>query len=278
MARSGKDGSQAGTGASAELAAAVEAGVRKGLDLVDAFMGTPAGRRELARESKRTEVEARKAKNAHALRRVQAQVMTIGGTAVGASAGTIGVIDVVATGPGGIGWFIVSGIGAVAAVIGGRRWRRLAPFTALPTIPSPPVLVRRGAIGHDSVARYTAVRVQTVQVIRAIEPLHADAAVEIRSADAQVAPTLNALADRLRVLDEMARQMPGSQAAAQAQQAAHSVSKQLDQGSAGYDVLLAAAARLLASPDLGTPVSKVLEPASSALIAYAHGLRVASRI
>ncbi|MDA2989551.1 MAG: hypothetical protein O2815_10790, partial [Actinomycetota bacterium] len=61
MARSGKDGSQAGTGASAELAAAVEAGVRRGLDLVDAFMGTPAGRRELARESKRTEVEARKA-------------------------------------------------------------------------------------------------------------------------------------------------------------------------------------------------------------------------
>ena len=274
MARSGKDRSQAGT----ELAAAVEAGLRKGLDLVDAFMGTPAGRRELAREAKRTEVEARKAKNAHALRRVQAQVMTIGGTAVGASAGTIGVIDVAATGPGGIGWFILSGLGAVAAVIGGRRWRRLAPFTALPTIPSPPALVRRGAIGHEAVARYTAVRVQTVQVIRAIEPLHADAAVEIRSADAQVAPTLNALADRLRVLDEMARQMPGSQAAAQAQQAAQSVSRQLDQGSAGYDVLLAAAARLLAEPDLGAPVSQVLEPASSALIAYAHGLRVASRI
>lgn len=274
MARSGKDGSQT----SAELAAAVEAGLRKGLDLVDAFMGTPAGRRELARESRRTEVEARKAKRVHSARRVQAQVMTIGGTAVGASAGTIGVIDVIATGPGGLGWFIISGIGAVAAVLGGRRWRRLAPFSALPTIPSPPALVRRGAIGHESVARYTAVRVQTVQVIRAIEPLHAEAAVEIRSADAQVAPTLNALADRLRVLDEMSRQMPGSQAATQARQAAHSVSKQLDQGSAGYDVLLAAAARLLAEPDLGTPVSHVLEPASSALIAYAHGLRVASNL
>ncbi len=248
------------------------------MDLVDAFMGTPAGRRELARESKRTEVEARKAKNAHALRRVQAQVMTIGGTAVGASAGTVGVIDVIATGPGGLGWFVVSGIGAVVAVLGGRRWRRLAPFTAIPAIPSPPALVRRGAIGHESVARYTAVRVQTVQVIRAIEPLHADAATEIRSADAQAAPTLNSLAERLRVLDEMTRQMPGSQAAVQAQQAAHAVSRQLDQGSAGYDVLLAAAARLLAEPDLGTPVASVLEPASSALIAYAHGLRAASRI
>lgn len=270
MARSRKDGQ--------ELAAAVEAGLRKGLDLVDAFMGTPAGRRELARESRRTEVEARRAKQAHTWRRVQAQVATIGGTAVGASAGTIGVIDVVATGPGGIGWFVVAGLGAVTAVIGGRRWRRMTPFTALPTIPSPPALVRRGAIGHDSVARYTAVRVQTVQVIRAIEPLHADAAIEIRSADAQVAPTLNALADRLRVLDEMCRQMPGSQAAEQARQAALAVSHQLDQGSAGYDVLLAAAARLLAEPDLGTPVSHVLEPASSALIAYAHGLRVASHL
>lgn len=274
MARSGKDGSQT----SIELAAAVEAGLRKGLDLVDAFRGTPAGRRELARESRRTEVEARKAKNAHSLRRIQAQAMTIGGTAVGASAGTVGVIDVIATGPGGVGWFIVSGLGALTAVIGGRKWRRLAPFTSLPTIPSPPALVRRGAIGHESVARYTAVRVQTVQVIRAIEPLHAGAAVEIRSADAQAAPTLNALAERLRVLDEMARQMPGSQAATQARQAAQAVSKQLDQGSAGYDVLLAAAARLLAEPDLGVPVRQVLEPASSALIAYAHGLRAASRI
>lgn len=274
MARAGKDGSQTST----ELAAAVEAGLRKGLDLVDAFMGTPAGRRELARESRRTEVEARKAKNTHSLRRIQAQAMTIGGTAVGASAATVGVIDVLATGPGGIAWFLVSGLGAVTAVVGGRKWRRLAPFTAPPKIPSPPALVRRGAIGHESVARYTAVRVQTVQVIRAIEPLHTEAAMEIRSADAQVAPTLNSLAERLRVLDEMTRQMPGSQAAVQAQQAAHAVSRQLDQGSAGYDVLLAAAARLLAEPDLGIPVSQVLEPASSALIAYAHGLRVASRI
>lgn len=270
MARSGKDGT--------ELAAAVEAGLRKGLDLVDAFMGTPAGRRELAREAKRTQAQARRAKQAHTVRRLQIQVMTIGGTAVGASAATIGVIDVAATGSGGLGWFIVSAVGAVSAVIGGRRWRRLSPFVAMPAITSPPVIVRRGAIGHESVARYTAVRVQTVQVIRAIEPLHADAAREIRSADAQVAPTLNALADRLRVLDEMSRQMPGSQAADQAQRAAHAVSQQLDRGSAAYDVLLAAAARLLAEPELGTPVSHVLEPASSALIAYAHGLRVASNL
>lgn len=262
----------------AELAAAVESGIRRGLDLVDAFRGTPAGRRELEREAKRSSIEVRRARRAYSRRRMQAHVMTIGGTALGASAATIGVIDAIASGTGWIAWFALSAIGGVAAVIGGRSWRAQAPFIEIPAITSPPVIVRRGAIGYDSVARYTAVRVQTVQVIKAIEPLHSEAAREIRSADAQVAPTLNALADRLRVLDEMVRQMPGSNAASTAQSAATSVSGQLDRGSAAYDVLLAAAARLLAEPDLGQPITEVLEPASSALIAYAHGLRAASNI
>jgi hypothetical protein len=261
-----------------ELAAAVDAGIRKGLDLVDAFRGTPAGRRELERESKKSATDTRRARRAYNARKVQSQVMTIGGTAVGASAATVGVIDVAATGPGGVLWFGIAAMGAVAATIGGRSWRRLAPFSGTPAIPSPPVLVRRGAIGYESVARYTAVRVQTVQVVRAVEPLHSDAAREIRSADAQVAPTLNDLADRLRVLDEMMRQMPGTWAAENAQQAARAVSEQLDRGSAAYDVLLAASARLLAEPDLGRPVNEVLEPAASALVAYAHGLRKASEI
>ena len=137
---------------------------------------------------------------------------------------------------------------------------------------------QHGAIGYDSVARYTAVRVQTVQVIHAIEPLHHDAARELRAADSSVAPTLNELAERLRVLDEMARRMPGTSAAENAQQASRAVSQQLDRGSAAYDVLLAAAARLLAEPDIDRPVSDVLEPAASALIAYAHGLQAASNI
>ena len=35
---------------------------------------------------------------------------------------------------------------------------------------------------------------------------------------------------------------------------------------------------LLAEPDIDRPVSDVLEPAASALIAYAHGLQAASKI
>ena len=121
----------------AELAAAVDAGIRKGLDLVDAFRGTPAGRRELEREAKRSAADTRRARRAHHVRQVQSQVMTIGGTAVSASAATAGIIDVAATGVTGAGWFAVSAIGAVIAVIGGRSWRRLSPFTAAPQITSP---------------------------------------------------------------------------------------------------------------------------------------------
>lgn len=262
----------------AEVSASVEQAVQRGLDLLDAFRGVPAGRRELERESRNSATQARRARRAYTARKVQAQTLTIGGTAVGASSGTVGVIDLLATSSGEFAWFALAAAGAVAGVIGARAWRRLVPPAPITPIEAPPAVIRRGAIGHEAVTRYTAVRVQVVQVARAIEPLHADAAAEIRSADAQVAPTLNALAERLRVLDDMSRQMPGTATAQTAQTSARAVSEQLDHGSAGYDVLLAAAARLLAEPAIAHPVPDVLEPASSALIAYAHGLRAASQI
>lgn len=263
---------------SADLSASIDAAVQKGLDLVDAFRGAPAGRRELERQAKESARLARRAQRSYAARKAQAQTLTIGGTAVSASTGTVGIIDLLATSTGDVAWFAVATIGAVAAVIGARAWRRLVPPTPIIPIEAPPSLIRRGAIGYESVARYTAVRVQTVQVIRAIEPLHTDAAAEIRAADSQAAPALNALADRLRVLDDMSRRMPGTEAAESARISARAVSSQLDRGSASYDVLLAASARLLAEPELARPVPEILEPAASALIAYAHGLRTASQI
>lgn len=262
----------------AELSASIDAAVQRGREVIDSFRGVPAGRRELEAESRRTTAQVRRAHRAYTVRRVRAQTLTIGGTAVGASSGTIGVIDLLATSSVDAAWFVVAAFGVVAGILGARSWRRLTPPAPPPAISAAPALLRRGAVGYPSVTRYTAVRVQVVQVIRAIEPLHADAAAEIRSADAQAAPTLNALADRLQVLDDMSRRMPDTEAAESARTAAQSISEQLDRGSAGYDVLLAAAARLLAESDLVSPVSEILEPASSALIAYAHGLRTASNI
>ena len=261
-----------------EVTASIEQAVQRGLELLDSFRGEPAGWRELQRESRNSEMQARRTQRAYTARKSQAQALMIGGTAVGASSGTVGVIDLLATSSGEFAWFALAAAGAVAGVIGARSWRRLVPPAPVTPIQAPPTSVRRGAIGHESVVRYTAVRVQVVQVTRAIEPLHADAAAEIRSADAQVAPTLNALAERLRVLDEMSRRMPGTTTAQTALASAQAVSEQLDRGSAAYDVLLAAAARLLAEPDIGQPAPAILEPASSALIAYAHGLRSASQI
>jgi hypothetical protein len=262
----------------AEVTASIGQAVQRGLEMLDSFRGEPTGWRELQRESRNSEMQARRAQRTYAARKSQAQTLMIAGTAVGASTGTIGVIDLLATSSGEFWWFALAAAGAVAGAIGARSWRRLAPPAPVTPIEAPPATVRRGAIGHESVVRYTAVRVQVVQVARAIESLHTDAAAEIRSADAQVAPTLNALAERLRVLDEMSRRMPGTTTAETALTSARAVSEQLDHGSAAYDVLLAAAARLLAEPDIGRPAPAILEPASSALIAYAHGLHSASQL
>jgi len=266
------------TPSGSDFSASIEQAVQRGRELWDSFRGEPASWRELQRESRLSAAAARREQRAYTARKSQAQTLMIGGTAVGASSGTVGVIDLVATSSGEFAWFAIAAAGAVAGVIGARAWRRLVPPAPVTPIEAAPAAVRRGAIGHESVLRYTAVRVQVVQVARAIEPLHADAAAEIRSADAQVAPTLNALAERLRVLDDMSRRMPGTTTAQTAVTSAHAVSEQLDRGSAAYDVLLAAAARLLAEPDIGQPAPAILEPASTALIAYAHGLRSASQI
>ena len=162
----------------AELAAAVDAGIRKGLDLpthsaehrlvvensneAKEVLQIPAGLGELI-------TFARSSRHDH------------GGTAVSASAATAGIIDVAATGVTGAGWFAALPSApsqrSSAGVPGGgchpsRQFRRSRSGTCSSC-----------AIGYDSVARYTAVRVQTVQVIHAIAPLHHDAARELRAAD-----------------------------------------------------------------------------------------------
>ena len=80
---------------------------------------------------------------------------------------------------------------------------------------------------------------------------------------------------RLAVLDQVRRDMPGSQASEAATDAAQLVRARLAEGVAVYDRLLAAASTMLASPDLGRSISEVLGPAADALTAYAEGLRTA---
>jgi len=54
------------------------------------------------------------------------------------------------------------------------------------------------------------------------------------------------------------------------------IRQRLDEGCDTYDELLAAAARLLAAPDLSRPTADILNPAIDAMVAYAHGLQRAA--
>ena len=54
------------------------------------------------------------------------------------------------------------------------------------------------------------------------------------------------------------------------------VRTRLADGCATYDELLAAAARLLAAPDITRSTSDILGPAVNAMIAYSHGLQRAA--
>jgi len=104
--------------------------------------------------------------------------------------------------------------------------------------------------------------------------LHPAAGKELVNADAQAAGALNALCERLLVLHQLAASLPGTAAANSATSAAGVVASRLDVGCDSYDNLLAAAAELLASPDLTEMVN--LQPAADSLIAYSHGLMRAS--
>ena len=117
-----------------------------------------------------------------------------------------------------------------------------------------------------------------MSIVPAVTGLHPEAGRELKSADDEAAPALAAQVTRLAVLDQIRRDMPGSEAATAATSAAQHVRARLAEGVAVYDRLLAAAATMLASPDLGRSSSEVLLPAADALTAYAEGLRTAESL
>ena len=155
-----------------------------------------------------------------------------------------------------------------------RRWRQLGPEPVGRGSVAPATPLPRGAIGRDCVKRYLAVRTQVVNMSSSVSVLHPAAGKELVNADAQAAGALNALCERLLVLHQLAASLPGTAAANSATSAAGVVASRLDVGCDSYDNLLAAAAELLASPDLTEMVN--LQPAADSLIAYSHGLMRAS--
>jgi hypothetical protein len=269
-----------------ELAALIEQGLNRGLDVIDAFWAVAgSGRgtsRALAREQRRAlESQRRLARRHERLVNRRRRSMTTGAVVAGA-AGSIGVLDlaVEAGGSGGafgppFVWFGIAALGGVMSWRARGQLRSVgAPPVTIPVI-APPAPLPRSAVGAIEVERLTSVRMQILQMAVTIEPLSSDAADELRRADAEAAGPLTALADRLALLHQLQRELPNSPAADAARSSALVVKERLASGCATYEELLAASARLLAAPDAQRSTGEILEPALAAMVAYAHGLQTA---
>lgn len=269
-----------------QFARRVQAGISRGLDVVDAWRLARAQRptaeaRQLQAEHDRALAHQQREVYRYRRRSTNLQTQVTAGTAVAGVAGTIGAIDVIVeattsqAGVYGPSWlWIGSAIaGAVVAITARRRRAHLPPEPRISVPPAPPATVPPNAIGADESRRLTALRLQLAQVIPAIERLHPGAADELRRADVEAAPPLHALIDRLAVLDRIRREMPGSQAEAAATAAAVEVRDRLGTGCGTYERLLAASATMLAAPDIARSTEDVLGPALQAMAAYTHGLQ-----
>jgi len=126
------------------------------------------------------------------------------------------------------------------------------------------------------VERYLRTRLDVITAAKKIESLHPEATREVLVADMEAGAALDALVERLRVLDQLARSP--SSAAGAARESALVIAQRLARGCDTYDSLLQAAMRLLAAPDLSRTTDAILQPAVDALIAYAHGLSRAAEI
>lgn len=272
-----------------QFAAKVQAGISRGMDVVDAWRAARAGRpsaqeRALAEQHQRAVAQHQRQMRSYQRQKTRIRARTIGGTAVAGVAGTVGVLDVVVEattsqvgvyGPSWM-WLGAAVVGAVTAWTSRGSAKSLGgpPAFAPPALPPP--RLRPEAIGADDAERLTRLRLQLADVLSPLERLEPAAAQELRQVDLEAAPPLHALIERLDVLDRMQRDMPDTPAGQSARAAAQQVHERLTMGCNTYESLLAAAAGMLAAPDMSRSTQEILGPAVQALTAYAHGLQRAA--
>jgi hypothetical protein len=272
-----------------QFARVVQAGISRGMDVVDAWRQARAQRPSAQARALQAEHDRRLAEQQRALRRHQRRQRTLdnevtGGVAVAGVAGTLGVLDIViesTTATAGVYgpawmWVALAASGGVVAAVARRKRAQLPPAPRVDAIPSAPTAIPAHAIGAEQAQRLTSLRLQLAQVIPAIERLHPDAAADLRRADLEAAPQLHALVDRLIVLHGIRIEMAGTQAEAAATSAAVEVRERLTTGCATYERLIAASATMLAAPDIARGTDEVLAPALEGLTAYTHGLKRAA--
>jgi len=255
----------------------------KGMDLIDAFRaatgkGRRAGNRALELEHRRALAANTRAVKGHEHRIASLKSEMTGGAVAAGVGGSLGLLDVATAGVFGPAWMWLGGavIGLVVSVRARQKLKTVGPPPIILDPVAPPPVLPRGAVGAVEVTRFTSVRVQIVNITPQLDRLYPGSGQELRRADLEAAAPLTALCDRLLVLDQLQRELPGTTAATSAAKSAEIVRVRLSEGCTKYDELLAAAARLLASPDMTRSTEAILGPAVNAMLAYAHGLQRAA--
>jgi hypothetical protein len=196
-------------------------------------------------------------------------------TAGAAGASVMGVVGAVTPQPS-LLWFTVAGVSGMFAFLTKEKREHLqAP--AMPELPALPIEpLPAGTPGADEVARWSRAAHRWDDLLPLVDQMHPDAGQQLRRSLAEVDPALRALVERLGTLYRTAQQMPGTSAAASAHHASIEVAARLRDGVEAYEGLVAAAAELIAAPDLNQSVVEIVGPAVLEVQAYTGGLRKAA--
>ncbi|MGV1004412.1 MAG: hypothetical protein ACOYEV_06500 [Candidatus Nanopelagicales bacterium] len=199
------------------------------------------------------------------------------------AAGSLGALTALSIPMDGLvaGDFLLGGVAAGLGALAFRSARRSRALQAHPPVPAlpplPPARLRSGARGAKSAEHIRLNLLHLYEVIPQIAALYPQAGQELARVVNDVEPLLRGQVERLASLDRIEWDMPGSIPARAAAQGAQEVAARLDSGAAALEGLIAAAAHMLAAPDLVDGASEVLLPAIDSLQAYTHGLYQASR-
>jgi hypothetical protein len=196
-------------------------------------------------------------------------------TAGAAGASVMGVVGTVTPQPS-LLWFTAAGVSGVLAYLTKEKREHLQP-PAMPELPPLPVEpLPPGTPGAEEVTRWSRAASRWDDLLPLVDGVHPDAGRQLRHALSEVDPALRALVERLATLHRTARGMQGTQAATAAHRAAVEVAARLRDGVEAYEGLVAAAAALIAAPDLNRPVGEVVGPAILDVQAYTSGLHRAA--
>lgn len=192
-----------------------------------------------------------------------------------AGASVMGVVGVVTPQPS-LLWFTAAGFSGLFAYLTKEKRESLTAPAApeLPALPIEPLPA--GTPGSDEVARWSRAAARWDELLPLVDQMSPDAGQQLRRALSEVDPALRSLVERLGTLYRTTQQMPGTQAATVAHRASVEVAARLRDGVEAYEGLVAAAAELIAAPDLNRSVVEVVGPAVLDVQAYTGGLRKAA--